>query len=83
MRYDYFVYGKRTLQKQNISLIRIARRIGKSPQNFNKKLKRDTLTYAELSSIADVLGMNFELAFTMPDSEKITVYERRKRAYDD
>jgi len=64
-------------KKQNISLAEVARRIDQSPQNFNKKLKRDTLTYAELSAIADALGVNFELAFTMPDGEKITVDERR------
>ena len=70
-------------KKQNISLAEVARRIGQSPQNFNKKLKRNTLTYAELSAIADVLGVNFELAFTLPDGEKITVDERSEQAYDD
>lgn len=63
-------------KRQNISLAEAARRIGQSPQNFNKKLKRDTLTYAELSAVADALGVNFELAFTMPDGEKIRVDER-------
>jgi transcriptional regulator with XRE-family HTH domain len=56
-------------KKQNISLAEVARRIDQSPQNFNKKLKRDTLTYAELSAIADALGVNFELAFTIPDDD--------------
>ncbi len=70
-------------KKQNISLAEVARRIDQSPQNFNKKLKRDTLTYAELSAIADALGVNFELAFTLPDGEKITVDERSEQAYDD
>ena len=70
-------------KKQNISLAEVARRIDQSPQNFNKKLKRDTLTYAELSAIADALGVNFELAFTMPSDEKITVDERSGQADDD
>lgn len=70
-------------KKQNISLAEVARRIDQSPQNFNKKLKRDTLTYAELSAIADALGVNFELAFTMPDGEKITVDERSGQEDDD
>ena len=70
-------------KKQNISLAEVARRIDHSPQNFNKKLKRDTLTYAELSAIADALGVNFELAFTMPSGEKITVDERSGQADDD
>lgn len=59
-------------KKQNISLAEVARRIGESPQNFNKKLKRNTLTYSELSEIAAVLGVDFELAFIMPDGERIT-----------
>ena len=70
-------------KKQNISLAEVARRIDQSPQNFNKKLKRDTLTYAELSAIANALGVNFELAFTMPGGEKITVDERSVQADDD
>lgn len=70
-------------KKQNISLAEVARRIDQSPQNFNKKLKRDTLTYAELNAIADALGVNFELAFTMPSGEKITVDERSGQADDD
>jgi transcriptional regulator with XRE-family HTH domain len=70
-------------KKQNISLAEVARRIDQSPQNFNKKLKRDSLTYAELSAIADALGVNFELAFTMPSGEKITVDERSGQADDD
>ena len=70
-------------KKQNISLAEVARRIDQSPQNFNKKLKRDTLTYAELSAIADALGVNFELAFTTSSGEKITVDERSGQADDD
>ena len=31
------------------------------------------MTYAQLSAIADVLRVNFELTFTMPNGEKITV----------
>jgi len=60
-------------KNQNISLAEVARRIDQSPQNFNKKLMRDTLTYAELTKIASVLEVDFELAFTTPEGEKITV----------
>lgn len=70
-------------KKQNISLAEVARRIDQSPQNFNKKLKRDTLTYAELSAIAYALGVNFELAFTTSSGEKITVDERSGQVDDD
>jgi hypothetical protein len=43
---------------------------GYCKRTLYKKLKRNTLAYAELSTIADALGVNFELAFTLPDGEK-------------
>lgn len=46
-------------------------RIGQTPQNFNKKLKRETVTLEELKAIADVLGVSFEQSFTLPDGEQI------------
>ena len=40
----------RTLcEKQNISLAELSRRIGQTPQNFNKKLKRGTVSFDEQS----------------------------------
>ena len=33
--------------KKNISVSELARRIGQTPQNFGKKLKRDTVTLEE------------------------------------
>ena len=42
--------------KQNISLAELCRRIGQTPQNFNKKLKRGTVSTGEMLKIADVLG---------------------------
>ena len=35
---------KELCNKQNISVSELARRIGQTPQNFGKKLKRDTMT---------------------------------------
>ena len=34
--------------------------IGQTPQNFGKKLKRDTVTLEELKLIADVMEVTFE-----------------------
>ena len=42
-------------EKMNISISELARRIDQSPQNFSKKLKRDTVSLEELFVIADVL----------------------------
>lgn len=47
----------------DVSLSEVARRIGQTPQNFNKKLKRDTLSLKELIAIADVLNVSFEQSF--------------------
>ncbi len=60
-------------EKKNISLAELARRIGQSPQNFNKKLKRETVSFEELMEIAKALNVRFEQAFLLDDGEKIGV----------
>ena len=45
--------------------------IGQTPQNFGKKLKRDTVTLEELKLIADVMEVTFEQSFIFPDGEQI------------
>jgi transcriptional regulator with XRE-family HTH domain len=55
----------------NISVAELARRIGQTPQNFNKKLKRETVTLDELKAIADVLNIKFEQTFILPDGNEI------------
>lgn len=58
-------------EKKNISLAELARRIGQSPQNFNKKLKRGTVSFEEMMEIAKALNVNFEQAFVLKNGEKI------------
>lgn len=60
-------------EKKNISLAELARRIGQSPQNFNKKLKRGTVSFEEMMEIAKSLNVKFEQAFVLPNGEKIRV----------
>ena len=43
--------------KQNISLAELCRRIGQTPQNFNKKLKRGTVSFEEMMAIAEALDV--------------------------
>ena len=57
--------------KKNISISELARRIGQTPQNFGKKLKRETITLEELQLIANILDVKFEQAFILPNGEKI------------
>jgi transcriptional regulator with XRE-family HTH domain len=58
--------------RMNISLSELARRIGQTPQNFNAKLKRGTVTQVELINIADTLNITYEQSFTLPNGEKIS-----------
>lgn len=58
-------------EKQNISLAELCRRIGQTPQNFNKKLKRGTVSPEEMMTIAKALSVIYEQAFLLPDGEKI------------
>lgn len=64
---------KELAKQMNISVAEIARRIGQTPQNFNKKLKRETVNLEELQAIADVLGISFKQAFILPSGEEIQV----------
>ena len=57
--------------RMNISLAELCRRIGQTPQNFNKKLQRGTVSVEEMIVIADVLGVKFEQSFTLINGYKI------------
>lgn len=61
-------------EKQNISLAELCRRIGQTPQNFNKKLKRETVSFEEMMTIAEALGVKYEQAFILSNGEKISLY---------
>ena len=62
--------------KQNISLAELCRRIGQTPQNFNKKLKRGTVSTREMLKIADVLGIVFEQRFIIKGKSSIEITNR-------
>lgn len=57
---------KNLCKQQNTSVAELARRIGQSRQNLDKKLQRDTLTIDEIKQIADALGVKFDQSFTLP-----------------
>lgn len=64
-------------EKQNISLAELSRRIGQTPQNFNKKLKRGTVSFEEMVAIAEVVGVVYEQAFILPNGERIGLYDEK------
>ena len=55
----------------NISLAELARRLGKSPQSFNAKMKRESFTISELEEVAEVLGVEFKREFILKNGEEI------------
>ena len=60
-------------EKQNISLAELCRRIGQTPQNFNKKLQRGTVAVEEMIKIAEALEVGYEQAFVFPDGSEIKI----------
>ena len=59
--------------RMNISLAELCRRTGQTPQNFNKKLQRGSVSFKEMAKISEVLDVGYELAFVLPDGEKIEI----------
>lgn len=57
--------------RSNISVAELARRIGKSPQSLNAKLKRESFTVEELEIIAGAVNATFVRAFELPSGEQI------------
>ncbi len=57
--------------RTGISLSELARRIDQTPQNFNAKLKRNTVTQDELNKIAKVLDVKYEQYFVLANGEQV------------
>ena len=64
---------KNLCKEKGISVAELARRIGQTPQNFNKKLKRETVSTEELMEIAEILGVVFEQSYILENGEKLTI----------
>ena len=55
----------------NVSEAELARRLGKSPQSFNSKMRRGTFSVDEMDKIADALGVDFKRAFILANGEEV------------
>lgn len=55
----------------NVSEAELARRLGKSPQSFNSKMKRGSFTILELEDVAEALGVKFKREFILSNGETI------------
>lgn len=56
------------VKRGNLSEAELARRLGEAPQNFNRKLKRDNFSEADLKKIANALDCTFEANFRINDT---------------
>lgn len=54
-----------------VSEAELARRLGKSPQSLNSKMKRGTFTTEDLEKIASVLGVTFKRFFILDNGEEV------------
>ena len=54
-----------------VSEAELARRLGKSPQSFNSKMKRGTFTVGDLDEVAKALGVTFERRFILGNGDEV------------
>ena len=59
--------------KSNISLAEMARRLNKTPQAFNQKMKRGNFSVDELTDIALVSGCELNCKFVYSNGDIITI----------
>lgn len=57
--------------KMNISTAELARRNETSPQNFNKKMQRESFNTDELREIARSVGCEYKSSFVLPDGDVV------------
>lgn len=68
---DYETRIKTAAAYRGITQGQLAERIGMTPQNFNKKLKRKTFTPEEMDRIAEALSAEYKCYFEFPDGTRI------------
>ena len=59
--------------KSDMSLAEMARRLNKTPQAFNQKMKRGSFSVEELRDIALVAGCELICEFVYPNGDKVTI----------
>lgn len=64
---------KKLCKEKGISVAELTRRIGQTPQNFNKKLQRETVSTEELMAIANELGIKFEQSYILENGKKLSI----------
>ena len=55
----------------NVSEAELARKLGKSPQSFNAKMKRESFTIDDLEQIAEALNVEFKRSFVLDNGDEV------------
>lgn len=56
------------LIKRNVTMSELASKIETTPQNLSNKLNRDNFNEKEIRSIAEALGCDFNVTFTLKET---------------
>lgn len=56
------------VKRGNQSEAALARQLEMTPQNFNRKLKREHFTIEDLQAVADALNLKLNISFTFNDT---------------
>jgi len=56
------------VKRGNMSEAELARRLGQSPQNFNRKLKREHFTIPDIEQVCEALDLKLNVSFTLNDT---------------
>lgn len=54
-----------------VSEAELARRLGKSPQSFSSKMKRESFTIEDLEQVAEALDVEFKRSFVLNNGEEV------------
>ena len=57
--------------RSNISLSKLARKMGQTPQNFSAKLRRNSVSQEELEAIGVILNVQYKQYFELPNGDII------------
>lgn len=59
------------MDRANVSMTQLAESTGQSRQNLTNKMTRDNFTEKDIIKIADALGCEVDIVFTLPDGSQI------------
>ena len=64
---------RKLCKQKKMPISELAAKIGQSPQNLGKKLKRDTLTVDEMVQIANIMDATYFQGFLTDSGERIEI----------